>query len=121
MQLRQSIGDDGSHYPKCEAVVQEFWDYDANDQAKAIEISEAEPATHALFLRLRSGWNEPVHPTPVCQKTSKDVKLAPMSKANQAGATDGASWVEITTQATSPMPTLRTGSKDQKQRAWNLR
>ncbi|EMI18665.1 mucin-desulfating sulfatase (N-acetylglucosamine-6-sulfatase), partial [Rhodopirellula maiorica SM1] len=25
---RQRVGDDGSHYPDCEAVVQEFWDYD---------------------------------------------------------------------------------------------
>lgn len=37
--LRQRIGDDGSHYPNCEKVVQEFWDYDENDRAKAIEIS----------------------------------------------------------------------------------
>lgn len=39
--LRQDIGDDGSHYPKCEAVVQEFWDYDDQDRAKAIQISHA--------------------------------------------------------------------------------
>ncbi|GIX00337.1 MAG: acetylglucosamine-6-sulfatase [Pirellulaceae bacterium] len=38
-ELRQRVGDDGSHYPKCEAVVQEFWDYDEADRAKAIEIS----------------------------------------------------------------------------------
>lgn len=36
--------------------------------AKAIEISEPEPATRTLFLRLRSGWDEPVHPTPVEQR-----------------------------------------------------
>ena len=36
---RKRVGDDGSHFPKCEAVVQEFWDYDAVDQAKAREIS----------------------------------------------------------------------------------
>ncbi|MGB3279403.1 MAG: cupin [Pseudorhodobacter sp.] len=36
--------------------------------AKAIEISAAEPATQMLFLRLRAGWNEPIHPTPVRQK-----------------------------------------------------
>ncbi len=40
-QLRRDIGDDGSHYPRCEAVVQEFWDYDDADRAKAIEISHA--------------------------------------------------------------------------------
>lgn len=32
-------GDDGSHYPECEKVVQEFWDYDEADRRKAIEIS----------------------------------------------------------------------------------
>jgi len=39
--LRQTVGDDGSHYPKCEKVVQEFWDYDEADRAKAIELSHA--------------------------------------------------------------------------------
>ncbi|WP_417750214.1 sulfatase [Rosistilla oblonga] len=38
-QLRQSVGDDGSHHPKCEAIVQEFWDYDEADRAKARKIS----------------------------------------------------------------------------------
>ncbi len=37
--VRKRVGDDGSHYPACESVVQEFWDYDAADQAKAREIS----------------------------------------------------------------------------------
>ncbi|MDJ0992422.1 MAG: cupin [Dinoroseobacter sp.] len=35
--------------------------------AKAIEISETEAASGMLFLRLRAGWNEPIHPTPVAQ------------------------------------------------------
>ena len=38
-ETRERVGDDGSHYPKCEAVVQEFWDYDEADRAKAREIS----------------------------------------------------------------------------------
>ena len=38
-QLRIDICDDGSHYPRCEKVVQEFWDYDDVDRKKAIEIS----------------------------------------------------------------------------------
>ena len=38
-QLRMDVGDDGSHYPKCEAVIQEFWDYSEEDRLKAIEIS----------------------------------------------------------------------------------
>jgi N-acetylglucosamine-6-sulfatase len=37
--LRQRVGDDGSHYPECEAIVREFWDYDDVDRAKAINIS----------------------------------------------------------------------------------
>ena len=36
--------------------------------AKAIEISEPEPAKQMMFLRLRAGWDEPIHPTPVAQK-----------------------------------------------------
>ncbi|HQZ64536.1 MAG TPA: sulfatase [Planctomycetaceae bacterium] len=44
---RQRVGDDGTHFPKCEAIVQEFWDYDAADQAKAREISH-----HFLQRRL---------------------------------------------------------------------
>ncbi|MEZ6040052.1 MAG: sulfatase [Planctomycetaceae bacterium] len=38
-ELRTKIGDDGTHFPECEKVVQEFWDYDAADRAKAVEIS----------------------------------------------------------------------------------
>ncbi|HQX52315.1 MAG TPA: sulfatase [Planctomycetaceae bacterium] len=45
---RQRVGDDGTHFPKCEAIVQEFWDYDAADQAKAREISH-----HFLQRRLQ--------------------------------------------------------------------
>lgn len=32
--------------------------------AKAIEISEPEPAKATLFLWLPAGWDEPIHPTP---------------------------------------------------------
>lgn len=38
-ELRQDIGDDGSHYPECEAVVQEFWEYDGEAKKKAEAIS----------------------------------------------------------------------------------
>ncbi len=37
--LRTRVGDDGSHYPECEKVVQEFWDYDEADRVKARQIS----------------------------------------------------------------------------------
>jgi len=33
------VGDDGSHYPACEEIVQEFWDYSEADQKKARKIS----------------------------------------------------------------------------------
>ncbi len=36
--------------------------------AQEIEISKPEPARQSLFLRLRAGWNEPIHPTPVKQR-----------------------------------------------------
>lgn len=36
--------------------------------AQKIEVSEPEPVTQMMFLRLRSGWNEPIHPTPLRQK-----------------------------------------------------
>ena len=35
--------------------------------AEAIEISESVPARSMLFLRLRAGWDEPVHATPIRQ------------------------------------------------------
>jgi N-acetylglucosamine-6-sulfatase len=47
-ETRRRVGDDGSHHPACEAVVQEFWDYDEADQAKAREISHQ-------YLRRRLG------------------------------------------------------------------
>ena len=50
-QLRRDIGDDGSHYPACEAVVQEFWDYDAEDQDKAIQISHDFKAEREASLK----------------------------------------------------------------------
>tara|TARA_R110002049_G_scaffold50370_2_gene143004 strand:+ start:79139 stop:80845 length:1707 start_codon:yes stop_codon:yes gene_type:complete len=37
--MRKQNGDDGSHYPKCEKVIQEFWDYDDADREKAIQLS----------------------------------------------------------------------------------
>ncbi|MEM1069915.1 MAG: sulfatase [Planctomycetota bacterium] len=37
--LRKKVGDDGSHYPACEKIVQEFWDYDETDRQQAIKIS----------------------------------------------------------------------------------
>ncbi|MDU8943850.1 cupin domain-containing protein [Ovoidimarina sediminis] len=35
--------------------------------AQSIEISEGRASRNMLFLRLRAGWNEPVHPTPIRQ------------------------------------------------------
>ena len=48
--LRRDIGDDGSHHPACEKVVQEFWDYDESDRKKAIEISRRFKVTREASL-----------------------------------------------------------------------
>jgi N-acetylglucosamine-6-sulfatase len=37
--LRERVGDDGTHFPKCETIVQEFWADDARNRAKAIKLS----------------------------------------------------------------------------------
>ena len=36
--------------------------------AQQIEISVPVAATQTMFLRLRAGWDEPSHPTPVAQR-----------------------------------------------------
>lgn len=38
-ETRRNVGDDGTHYPECEKVIQEFWDFDEKDQQAAVEIS----------------------------------------------------------------------------------
>ncbi|MEM7784563.1 MAG: sulfatase/phosphatase domain-containing protein, partial [Planctomycetota bacterium] len=38
-ELRKEVGDDGSHHSECEKVVQDYWNYDEQDQVKAIAIS----------------------------------------------------------------------------------
>lgn len=38
-ELRERVGDTGEHYPGTEEIIQEFWDYDGEDRARAIEIS----------------------------------------------------------------------------------
>lgn len=37
--LRERVGDDGSHFPDCEKIVQEFWDDDQQNREKAITLS----------------------------------------------------------------------------------
>ena len=49
-QLRLDVGDDGSHYPATEKVVQEFWDYSEQDRRKAIEISASFKKTREAEL-----------------------------------------------------------------------
>ena len=39
--LRRRIGDTGEDYPEVEAIIQEFWNDDAADRARAAEISRA--------------------------------------------------------------------------------
>ena len=75
--LRKRVGDTGEDYPEVEAIVQEFWDYDDADRAKAIALS------HAV----------------VAERTAKS---APSKKAPKQGKTKGASapivkkdgWIE---------------------------
>ena len=57
--LRKDIGDDGSHHPKNEAIVQEFWDYDAADRAKAVEVSHEFLKTREAELAKRKGYPVP--------------------------------------------------------------
>ncbi len=49
--LREKVGDDGSHYPKCEEVVQNFWDYDRVARETAVQISHAFKAHREAELR----------------------------------------------------------------------
>lgn len=49
-QLRLDVGDDGSHYPATEKVVQEFWDYSDQDRRKAIQISASFKKTREAEL-----------------------------------------------------------------------
>ena len=39
--LRKKVGDTGEDFPEVEKVIQEFWNYDDADQAKARELSDA--------------------------------------------------------------------------------
>ena len=57
--LRRDIGDDGSHYPACEKIVQEFWDYDESDRKKAIEISRRFKLTREASLENKEGKPSP--------------------------------------------------------------
>ena len=67
MRFQKLIADDAgeSHWEDIEVQLKERT---FAPPAKAIEVSVPEKVAQFLFLRLRSGWNEPVHPTPVPQK-----------------------------------------------------
>jgi len=55
--MRQEIGDDGSHYPACEKVVQHFWDYDKADRQEAIQISHDFRRRRESMLNAKSRWS----------------------------------------------------------------
>ena len=38
--LRKKVGDTGQDYPEVEKIIQEFWDYDHEDRAKAEKLSK---------------------------------------------------------------------------------
>lgn len=67
MKFVKLLSDDSgeSHWQDVEVVLEEKT---FAPPAKAIEVSQAEPVKQTLFLRLKAGWNEPIHPTPVTQK-----------------------------------------------------
>ena len=54
-----------SHWQDVEVALQEKT---FAPPAKAIEISTPEAVKQTMFLKLKAGWNEPIHPTPVAQK-----------------------------------------------------
>ena len=53
-QLRQTVGDTGEDYPAAEKVVQEFWDYDGEDRARAIEISSEFKSVREAELKAKA-------------------------------------------------------------------
>ena len=68
-ETRKRVGDDGSHYPAAEKVVQEFWDYDLKDRQKAQMISreflkrrEAELKAGKRNIRTHQGFQEASYP-----------------------------------------------------------
>lgn len=68
-ETRERVGDDGSHFPAAERVIQEFWDYDARDRKKAEMISrkfllrrEAELAAGKRGLPTHKGFTEASYP-----------------------------------------------------------
>ena len=67
-EARLRVGDDGSHYPACEAVLQEFWDYDRADQAQARALSHAFLKRRLAELeagkRSINTWQGHTEPTP---------------------------------------------------------
>ena len=60
-----SDADGESHWEDVEVALEEKT---FAPPAKAIEISTPEAVRNFMFLRLRAGWDEPIHPTPVAQK-----------------------------------------------------
>lgn len=53
-ELRLTVGDDGSHFPECEKVVQQFWDYDTDDVKAAVQISHQYRAAREAFLKQKN-------------------------------------------------------------------
>jgi hypothetical protein len=79
--FRLYVDDDGeSHWQDVEVTLEERT---FAPPAKSIEISAPVPTTQVIFLRLRAGWDEPVHPTPVAQR------LVCLSGSVRVTASDG--------------------------------
>ena len=54
---RKRSGDDGSHFPQCETIVQEYWDYDDMAREKAVNISHT--FLHRRLSELEAGKRNP--------------------------------------------------------------
>ena len=72
--LRKKVGDDGSHYPACEEIVQEFWDYSEADQEKARKISGEN--SNQGFPKVFGLSNSDVSSAFLLDKYSPDIFLA---------------------------------------------
>lgn len=56
--LRKKVGDTGEDFPQLENIVQEFWDYDASDRAKAEELSTSYLNTRLSELAAKKKKNK---------------------------------------------------------------
>jgi N-acetylglucosamine-6-sulfatase len=102
-ELRRQVGDTGEDYPQVEAIIAEFWDYDAADREKAVEISHAylsakqKPARKSVRARTtKSGWilpaesSEPLRKHEGASEISRDATYRIVGRGPDAYNVDNA-------------------------------